>query len=91
MSNALWILGLAVVLATVSWANWRAMIAHDRLHLVLTEPHLGLILNIGGLLFCAGLAASLYRWWERFLWALLVMAFLIRIKFSIGHRKQDEE
>lgn len=87
VSSALWILGLAVILASVSWANWKAMIAHDRLHLSLTKPHIGLMLDIGGLLFCAGLAANAYRWWERSLWVLLALAFLIQISFSIGHRK----
>lgn len=83
ISNAFWILGLAVILATVSWANWKAMIALDRLHFSLAKPHIGLSMETGGLLFCVGLATSAHRWWEQSLWALLAVAFLVQISFSI--------
>lgn len=87
ISNALWILGLAVILATISWANWKATIALDWIHFSLAKPHIGLSMDTGGFLFCAGLAASTHRWWEQSLWVLLAAAFLVQISFSIGHRK----
>jgi len=77
-SNSLWILGLAVVLATLSWAYWAAQTAGERLRAVLGRPRVQRFVNLGLCLFCAGLAATAHAWWERGLWALLSAAWLVQ-------------
>ncbi len=86
-SNGLWILGLAVALAAVSYADWRRRLNEPRLSLrqALGQPafqaawSLGLLLfcaGLGLLLFCAGLALTSDVWWQTIAWAALALAFL---------------
>lgn len=70
-ANALWILGLAVLLAVLSWARLAARSEQVRFRQVLARPPIQLGLDLGLLLFCAGLAATGRTWWERVLWSLL--------------------
>lgn len=74
-ANALWVLGLAVVLAALSWAHWVAQEEGVRLRRVLSRRGLRWPLDVGLLLFCAGLAATSRRWWERALWGVLALAW----------------
>lgn len=74
-ANALWILGLALTLAALSWANWAAGTEKARFRTVLGRPGIQRGLDVGLLLFCAGLAATGRVWWERLLWGLLAGAF----------------
>jgi len=77
LSNSLWLLGLAVLLAGLSWAGWVGQTARLRLRAVLGQPPIQRTLNLGLALFCAGLAASSRTWWERVLWGLLAAAWVI--------------
>ena len=74
-TNGLWLLGLAMGLAVLSYADWSAHSAHRRLRDVLGQPAFRIALWSGLTLFCVGVALSGGQWWERVLWgALAVMA-----------------
>lgn len=76
-ANALWILGLAVLLAVLSWARWEAQRERVRLRHALARPPIQLGLDLGLLLFCVGLAATGRTWWERVLWSLLAVGWTV--------------
>jgi len=83
IANSLWILGLAVLLAMLSWAHWVASTEGKRLRAVLGRPRT----DLGSSLFCAGLAATGRTWWERVLWGLLAAAWIFQI-WSAGRKKR---
>ena len=94
LANGLWVAGLALLLATLSWAHWRASREHWRasrerrtLRAELHRPATGRTLNAGMVLFCAGLAATGRRWWEWVLWGLLALGFLAQAVLGGGRKK----
>jgi hypothetical protein len=78
IANSLWILGLAVLLAVLSWAHWVASTEGKQLRAVLGRPRTRQGLDLGLFLFCAGLAATGRAWWERVLWGLLAAAWVFQ-------------
>jgi len=76
-ANSLWILGLATLLAALSWAHWAASVEKVRFRAVLGRPGVRRVLDLGLALFCAGLAATSRTWWERTLWGLLGLAWAV--------------
>lgn len=87
IANSLWILGLALLLATLSWSSWIASVEKVRLRAVLARPGVQRVLNVGLALFCAGLASTGRAWWERVLWGLLVVAFSVQV-WLVGRRRE---
>jgi len=75
--NGLWILGLAVLLAVLSWANWAAGTQRIRFRAVLGRPNVQQRLVLGLFLLCMGLAATGRAWWERALWGFLAAVFVV--------------
>jgi len=87
--NFLWILGLSVLLATWSYAyyerigGWNCPTAraqhegHKTRH-ILERFGYALALDAGLLLFCAGLAATSRRTWERVVWGVLAAAWVVQ-------------
>ena len=77
-SNGLWILGLAVGLAALSYADWRRRLSQPPLTLrqALGQPAFQAAWSLGLLLFCAGLALVSEPWWQAVAWAALAVAFL---------------
>ena len=75
--NALWIAGLAVLLATLSWAHWVASEQQGRMRAVLARPWPRRMLSLGCSLLCMGLAATGRAWWEVALWGLLSAAWAV--------------
>jgi hypothetical protein len=73
--NALWIFGLSIVLASLSYASWWGQMHGVRLGAALGRRDCVVPTNLGLLLFCASLAWGATRWWERGLWVLLALAF----------------
>ena len=69
--NSLWIVGLAVLLATWSYAHYEAGIAKQKVREKFNELPYALMLDAGMLLLIAGLAATESRWWARGVWAVL--------------------
>ncbi|MBN1813534.1 MAG: hypothetical protein JXA14_16975 [Anaerolineae bacterium] len=90
IANSLWILGLAVLLAALSWARWIAHTEQSRLRVVLKRPRTQQILDAGLFLFCAGLAATGRAWWECILWGLLAAAWVVQAWLAWANaRKQN--
>jgi len=69
--GALWVLGLATLLATCSRAHWLSGRQHVRFRTVLASPVLQMACAAGLALLCAGLFFSARTVWERTAWAAL--------------------
>jgi hypothetical protein len=76
--NALWILGCALALGTLSFASWQASIRNERLRHRLANSNIQAAFNAAGMLFCAGLAATSETTLEIVLWSVLGVLFLIQ-------------
>jgi hypothetical protein len=74
--NALWILGLSIVLAAWSHMCWRAAQRGVRLRRAAGWPAFEAPSSAGLVLFAASLAWGATRSWERILWMVLGVAFL---------------
>ena len=74
-TNAIWLVGLAICIATISYADWQAWAAGARLRSLLETPLYALALYSGLLLVGLGAALSTERWWERLAWALITLGF----------------
>jgi hypothetical protein len=75
-SNSLWLVGLSLLLATISWASWAASVGKARMVDILMQPDTRRIWGIGMALFCAGMAVTGRAWWEYGLWGMLVVGSL---------------
>ena len=94
-SNSLWIFGLALALATFSYASWQASTGHDKsvrnkFRLELSSPSIQIPFNIAGMLFCAGLAATSAKTYEKILWIILLISFGIWVIFGGIQRNKLE-
>ena len=86
LANGLWVAGVALLLAALSWAHWRASRERRPLRAELRRPDTGRALNAGMVFFCAGLAATGQRWWEWVLWGLLSLGFLLQAVLGGGRK-----
>ena len=75
-ANALWIGGLSLALAALSFAAWEAGTLKEKIATRLGRPGYRAALNLAAVLVCLGLAGTAGRWWESGLWLLLGVAFL---------------
>lgn len=91
IANFLWILGLSLLLAALSWANWAAKMSGTRLRSVLARPSIRRALDFGLALFCTGLAATAQRGWEKALWALLALVFAGQGVWSLRDRSEQRD
>ena len=73
--NAVWVLGLAVILAALGMASFRARTQGVRLRQVLGKSGFLLPFGAGMFLFCLGLMLSSHLWWQKALWGLLAVMF----------------
>ena len=73
--NALWILGCAIGLATLSYASWEASVYHEKFSTRLNRTPILVSLNLAGLLFSLGLATTTDSTIEKILWLILAIAF----------------
>lgn len=91
-SNFLWILGLAVLLATWSYAHYEARMSDKKVGEKLDELTYALSLDGGLLLFCAGLAATEHRGWARLIWIGMGSAILVEGGMRIvTHRRAPDD
>ena len=74
-SNAIWISGAALALATVSYASWQASVDGQRLRQALGRSSIQVALNIAGALFSAGMAATARYPLEVVIWLILATMF----------------
>jgi hypothetical protein len=77
--NALWILGLSIVLAAWSYASWLAARLRVRAWRAIEWPILVVPVSGGLMLFAASMAWGAARIWERVLWIALALAFLAQM------------
>jgi len=80
-ANSLWIFSLALALATLSYARWEARELSKRVRTILSQHKWQIPLNIAGVLFCGGLAATTNVTWERAIWGILAILFIIQLVF----------
>jgi hypothetical protein len=73
--NALWIVGLSSALAIWSYIRWWAVSRGLKMRQALEMPLFQVPFSASLILFCASLAWSSARWWERGLWVVLGLAF----------------
>lgn len=81
-ANSLWIIALALALATLSFARWEARELDQRLGAILSQSKWQTALNLAGILFCGGLAATTEVIWERAVWGILAILFMIQLVFT---------
>lgn len=74
--NALWILGLSIILAAFSYADWRARLGGEKLRQRLNASSFQLPLSLGLLLVSLSLLLLAHTWWERLIWAIFVLLFV---------------
>ena len=74
--SALWITGLSLELAALGFALYLASEEKQRLGKVLSRSGFRLALDLGMLLFCAGLVGLAAAGWEKLLWGLLGVSFI---------------
>lgn len=73
--SALWILGLSIVLAAVSFADYEASRQAQRTRVILREPRYRLAWNGGLALFCLGWLGTASAWWVGTAWLGLAAWF----------------
>jgi len=83
VKNGLWILGLSILLAVWSYARYTAYEARVKTRDKLNEPKYALAVDLGLLLFVAGMAATETRWWARILWILLGISIIVQRVLTI--------
>lgn len=86
MSGGLVMVGLAVLLAELSWTHWAAGLRRQRWRDLLGRPAAQREAAVGLALFCAGMAMSQLSWWEHVLWAILALSFLAVLFRSVARR-----
>jgi hypothetical protein len=79
VTNSLWIVGLAILLAVLSWVHWLSKVKRTSFRDVVKHPQTQRYLNTGLFLFSIGLATSTQTWWERTLWGLLAAAWGVQV------------
>lgn len=78
-SSALWIAGLAILVAVHSYHGWLASETHRRLPDQFKTRGWVIPFALGMTLFCTGLAVSRHApWWERTLWGAAAFSSLWR-------------
>ena len=91
-ANSLWIMGCAAALATLSYAIWMVSMRQKMLRTILAGYQYQIVLNLSGVLFCIGLAATSDALWEILIWLLLVVLFAAQLVITIlKNRKKDTD
>ncbi len=82
-ANALWILSLSLILATISLARYEARFSGRKLGETLKSTVWQGPLNIAGTMFCCGLTFIANETWEQVLWAIFTGLFLVHTVWNI--------
>jgi hypothetical protein len=72
---SLWILGLAILLSVLGFADDEAKRKGSNLRMILRNSRYQVAINAGLTIFCAGVAGSVDVLWETALWSALALAF----------------
>jgi hypothetical protein len=72
VTGALWIVGLATLLAVLSTAYWQSGATATPLRRVLGNPFVRRALIAGMVLFALGMLLGAEAWWEKGLWGVVI-------------------
>jgi phosphatidylglycerophosphate synthase len=87
-SNAIWIVGCALALATISYADWLADQRHEKLRAQFARPNLRLAIELSLTLFCLGLAATSTTAIAILIWIILTVWSAIQlVRDWLTHRR----
>ncbi|MFZ0543793.1 MAG: hypothetical protein WAM60_00045 [Candidatus Promineifilaceae bacterium] len=75
-AHALWIFGLAVLLAVWSFGYYEAQQTGEPISVFFSRPNYGLAITLGLILFLAGLAAVDGRLWAKAIWGVLALIII---------------
>jgi hypothetical protein len=88
--NALWIFGLAIILAAFSYHHWLAAETSSRLRDVLSSRSWQIPFATGMLLACIGFGYGIAdRRWERALWTALALAFAYQLVVALRQPRRN--
>ena len=79
VTNGLWVLGLAGMLAALSYFDYYAKIRDQPVRRVLKAPMFVRPFSWAGLIFCVGMATSGGSWWQRVAWVVLAVLFAMQV------------
>jgi hypothetical protein len=79
ISNTIWILALAWLLAVLSMALWSARENNRKLSVELDQPGRQMQLNLGGMIFCVGLALVSEELWQMIMLIALGVLFFVQL------------
>ena len=85
--NIPWILGLAIILAAFSYADWQAHLSGHKLRQRLNAPSFQRPLSLGLLLVSLSLLFLARTWWERLIWAVFAALFIWQSKETVNSEK----
>jgi hypothetical protein len=77
--EALWILGLSLVAAGLSLANYLAKRENWTFRQAFKSPGRRAMIDLGLLFFCIGLAGTTGWIWGRIVWAALALFYALRV------------
>jgi Ca2+/Na+ antiporter len=77
LSASIWILGLSVVLITISYARYESVKEKINIKKYLDKRNYYVFLVVGFILFCVGIALSDPRWWVKVVWIFLAIIVLL--------------
>ncbi len=80
--NAIWIVGLAIILAAFSYNDWLAHASGVKLRQQLNSPTFQAPLTLGLMMVSASLALLADVWWEQVLWWAFVALFAVQWWFD---------
>ena len=87
--NALWIVGLASILAAYSYHRWLAAETSRRLRDVLSQRSGKIPFSAGMSLICVGFAYGLAdRWWERAIWTAFALVFAYQLVTDVRQERR---
>lgn len=78
-ANALWIIALALALAVIDFARSDAVQRGEKFGQTLNRRGWQIALNVAGILFSLGLAATSERTWEQIIWLIMALLFGVQI------------
>lgn len=88
-ANALWIIGCALGLAAISYANWEAAMSGERLRARLRQPRIQAAIHLAGALFCLGLTATSDSTVETVFWFILAVLFFAQMGITVFIGRQN--
>jgi hypothetical protein len=77
ITNALWIFGLSMALSSFGWAVWEKTENHVSISAFYSRTTPARVIHIARLLVCTGFALTVATLWERALWIILDIWFLV--------------